>query len=284
MQKTLAGISRAVEGAVFSERLASRAGMLQETDPRIKTVGLLGLLVVAALLRHWYILAGLYTVALGLAAASRISLGFFIRRVWLFIPLFAGIVALPSIFSIFRPGDPLLTIWDFGHKVNIGPWSLGTSLAITHQGVKGAVLLVLRVATSVSFAVLLVLTTHWADLLRSLRVFHVPRVFVLILSMTYRYIFLLLGMARDMFTARTSRMVGPSSPREDRRFVASSMGTLLGKSHAFSTEVYAAMISRGFNGEPVTLRTYRAAAADWLWLAGVALVAAATIGGDRLLG
>ncbi|MEK6536502.1 MAG: cobalt ECF transporter T component CbiQ, partial [Actinomycetota bacterium] len=212
IQKTIIGMSRAIRGSVFSEQIAGRPGLLQETDPRVKTVGLLGLLVVVSFLRNWYIILGLYGLTLALAAASRISLRFFIKRVWLFIPLFAGIIAIPSLFSIFRPGDPLWTIWDFGGEVTLGPWSLGAGLAVTHQGLKGAVVLILRVATSVSLAVLLALTTRWADLLKALRVFLVPRIFVLILSMTYRYIFLILGLATDMFTARTSRLVGSSSP------------------------------------------------------------------------
>jgi len=229
LQKTLTGISLAIKETIFTERIAGRPGLLQETDPRIKTAGLLELLILAALLRHWYFLLALSGVTLGLAASSNITIRFFIKRVWLFIPLFAGIIALPSLFSIFRGGDPLWTIWDFGHEVNIGPWSLGTSLAITYQGIKGATVLVLRVATSVSLAVLLALTTPWADLLKALRVFFVPRTFLLILSMTYRYVFLLLDLAGDMFTARASRLVGPSGPRDDRRFVAASMGTLMGK-------------------------------------------------------
>ena len=284
IQKTIIGMSQAIRGSVFSEQIAGRPGLLQETDPRVKTVGLLGLLVVASFLRNWYIIFGLYGLALAMAAASRISLKFFTKRVWLFIPVFAGIIAIPSLFSIFRPGNQLWTIWDFGGEVTLGPWSLGNSLAITHQGLKGAVVLILRVATSVSLAVLLALTTRWADLLKALRVFLVPRIFVLILSMTYRYIFLILGLATDMFTARTSRLVGSSSPREDRRFIASSMATLLSKSHALSEDVYSAMISRGYTGEPLTLHQFRTNGGDWLWLTAIILFGAAALGSDLLIG
>jgi len=284
VQKTIIGMSHAIRGSLFSERVANRPGLLQETDPRVKTVGLLGLLVATSFLHNWYIILALYGLTLVMAFASRISLKFFVKRVWLFIPVFAGIIALPSLFNIVRPGDPLFTIWDFSGEVTLGPWSLGTSLAVTHQGLKGAVVLILRVATSVSLAVLWALTTHWADLLKALRVFMVPRIFVLILSMTYRYIFLILGLATDMFTARTSRLVGSSSPREDRRFVASSMATLLGKSHALSEDVYSAMISRGYTGEPLTLHRFRTGMGDWLWLGAIIFLGAAALGSDRFIG
>lgn len=283
VQKSIMGMSRAIRGTVFSERVASRPGLLQETDPRVKVAGLLGLLLTASFLQNWYMILALYVLTLAMAAVSSIPLWFFVKRVWLFIPIFTGIVVLPSLFNIFRPGDAIWTIWNFGHEVMVGPWSLGTSIAVTSQGLKGAVVLVLRVTTSVSLAILLTLTTHWADLLKALRVFLVPRIFVLVLSMAYRYIFLILGMATDMFTARTSRMVGSSSPKEDRHFIASSMATLLGKSHALSEEVYSAMISRGYSGEPLTLYHFKTNTGDWLWLVAVIMLGAVALGSDRLL-
>jgi len=284
IKRTLSGLSRVALSSVFSEQIAARSGLLQKTDPRAKTAGLFFLLLITSLVFNLYVLLAFSVLTLVLAGASDIPLWFFIKRVWLFIPIFAGIIALPSIFNVVRPGTAFWTIWDFGGEVNIGPWSLGTSLAITYQGIEGAARLVLRVATTVSLAVLLALTTRWANLLKALRVFRVPRIFILILSMTYRYIFLLLNMSADMFTARASRMVGPSSPREDRRFVASSMGTLLGKSHALSDEVYSAMVSRGYNGEPVSTHTFRMRGLDWVWLATSVLIGVVAIGGDRLLG
>ena len=284
VERTIQNLTRALKNSVFSEQVAARPGLLQKADPRAKTAGLLGLLLATAVIRQPLILLGMYAVTLAGAAASRLSLGFFIKRVWLFIPIFAGIIVAPSIFNVVKAGDPLVTIWNFGHEVHLGPWSLGDSVAITKQGLEGAAILILRVAVSVSLAVLLALTTRWSDLLKALRVFYVPRVFILTLSMTYRYIFLLLSLASDMFTARRSRMVGPSNPREDRHFAAASMGTLLGKSHSLSNEIYAAMVSRGDNGEPVTLRRFRARTADWAVFAAAVVIALVAWGADRALG
>ena len=88
------------------------------------------------------------------------------------------------------------------------------------------ILFVTRVGVSVSLAVLLVMTTPWADLLKSLRAIHVPQIFVLILSMTYRYIFLFLHTMNGLFLARKSRIVARTSGGEQRRWIAGSMGNL----------------------------------------------------------
>lgn len=284
VEKTIRGIAATLQNTIFAERIAERDGLLQKVDPRIKIFGLLLLLIAAALAGNPLTLVALYLLILTMAARSAIPVPFFIKRVWLFIPLFAGIIILPSIFNVVRPGDPLWTLWDFGREVQFGPWSLGSSLAITVQGLIGGVLLVMRVAVSVSLAVLVALTTRWADLLRALRFFHIPAIFVMILSMTYRYIYLLLGLANDMYIARTSRLAGSSTPREDRHFTAASMGSLLGKSHALSGDVYTAMVSRGYTGEPRISRRLSLRSLDLVVAATLLAIAALIIGGDLALG
>lgn len=283
VEKTIRGIAAALRNSIYSDRIAERDGLLQGIDPRAKLAGLVLLLFAAAIVRNPALLVLLYLLLLAAAMVSAIPALFFIKRVWLFIPVFAGIIVLPSIFSVVRPGDPLLVLWDFGREVDLGPWSLGTSLAVTRQGLEGAGLLVMRVAVSVSLAVLVALTSRWSELLQALRSFRVPAVFVLILSMTYRYIYLLLGLAADMYEARASRLAWGAGPREDRRFAAASAGSLLGKSYSLSADVYAAMVSRGYTGEPRNRRRLRLSPADLLATAVAVAVAALMIGGDYLL-
>lgn len=96
---------------------------------------------------------------------------------------------------------------------------------------------------------LLIFTTRWTILLKALRVLRVPQAFVLILGMTYRYLFVLLNAANDLLLARQSRVVGRVAPAEERRWLAASLGTLFAKAYALSDEVYLAMQARGFRGE-----------------------------------
>src|SRR5512142_2159135 len=85
---------------------------------------------------------------------------------------------------------------------------LPLGLVITRTGLTTVLLLLLRVSTSVSLTLLLILTTPWNTVLTALGVLRVPDVFILILGMTYRYIYLLLHTANDMFLSRKSRVVG----------------------------------------------------------------------------
>ena len=102
-----------------------------------------------------------------------------------------------------------------------------------------------------------------------------PIVLVVILGMTYRYIFLLLRNAHDMFRSRKSRMVGRLDGREQRRAATASAGVLMSKTLQLSGDVYLAMRSRGFQGEVYVLDEFRTGWFDWIVLAAFLTVAAA---------
>jgi energy-coupling factor transporter transmembrane protein EcfT len=130
---------------------------------------------------------------------------------------------------------------------------------------------------SVSAAVLLVLTTPWNTVLKALGVLRVPDVFVVILGMTYRYIYLLLRLAGDLFMARQSRVLRRLSSAEERRLTAASAGVLLSRSLQLSEDVYLSMQSRGLRGYPRTLDTFSMRGRDWAFAAAALCITVAAI-------
>ncbi len=250
LENTLHGIAETLERGLFAEEVSLRRGLLQSLDARVKVLATLALLVGVSLSHSLWVILGLYLLTVGLALASSIPAGFFIRRVWLALPFFTGVLVLPALFI--TPGPVLL--------------HLPLGLAITRTGVVTALFLLLRVSTSLSLAMLLMLSTPWNTVLSALGVLHVPDIFILILGMTYRYIYLLLHTANDMFMSRKSRTVGRLTDAEARKTLASVSATLLSKSLNLSSEVYLAMESRGFRGSIVTLKPFRMQRRDWLWL------------------
>ncbi|MBI2864252.1 MAG: cobalt ECF transporter T component CbiQ [Chloroflexi bacterium] len=282
VEGTLAGIARTIQDAVFYEELAQRPGLLQNLDPRVRLVGLLALILAVSLAQHIPTLIVFYLVALALALLSRIPAGFFVKRVWLFMPFFTGVVALPVIFNFVTPGRPVVRLLDLGSPWSFAFLSLPREIALTEQGLKTALTLILRVGDSVSLAVLLVTTSRWAHLLKALRVFRVPQVFVLILAMTYRYVFVLLQITSAMLLARKSRTMGHLRGADHRRGLGASGGTLLAKSYHLSDEIYSAMLSRGFAGEARVMDDFRVSGRDWLWLLAVACLSGFIIVLERL--
>jgi len=284
VEKTIDGFSQVLMNDFYAERIAASRGLMQGLHPGSKVVTTLLLILVAVCLRSWPALVLLNLWILLLAYVSAVPLLTFLKRVWLVVPVFTGVVVLPTIFNVVLPGDPLLVLFHFsGGGHHFGPWMLPNVLAITKQGVHGAVIFVLRVGACVSLSVLLTLTTRWTYLMRGLSMIKIPTLFTMILEMTYRYIYVLLNSASEMFLARKSRTVGKTSTREKQRFVGSAMGVLWAKSIVLSDEVHAAMISRGYRGTPRTLANFKLRRLDWFWAVFTALAGIMLLGGDRLV-
>ena len=269
LDKTLLAVTRVAEQFLFSEQFAARAGFLQSLDIRIKLITFLLLLVLISFLHTPGMLWILYALSLLLAAASRVPLWFFLKRVWLFVPLFAAAIILPAVLNIITPGEPLWTVMTLGHPYAWGPYTIPAEITITRQGLWGGILFVSRVAASVSFAVLFTLTHRWAEIFAGLRSLYVPRIFVTTLSMTERYLFVLLRMIQDIYRARKSRTIRPLPAAAERNWIASRIGVTFIKSVEMSGDIYSAMLSRGFCGEYRSLNRLNARAIDYLWLVTV---------------
>lgn len=259
VERSLTTLVDTLEHAFYAERLARESGLLQKMDARIKIAAILPLIVVAALARHLWIIAMLFVIAVAVAVLSSVPLSTLAKRVWLGVLTFTGLISVPALFL--TPGRAI-------YNLPLPGWT------ITAQGLRAAAYLIMRAETAATFSVLLVLCTPWSRLLKAFRVLRLPIVLVVILGMTYRYIFLLLRNAHDMFASRRSRMVGRLNGREQRRAATAGVGVLLSKTLQLSGDIYLAMRSRGFQGEVYVLDESRIGWFDWIMLAAFITVAA----------
>lgn len=272
MDKTLLAVTQVARQSLFSERHARHGGLLQSLDVRVKLLTFLFILVVVSFLHAPQTLWSLYLLSLALAFFSHVALGFFLKRVWLFVPLFSAAIALPALFNLITPGDPILVLLNFGRAHTCGPYTIPAEIAITRQGLWVVIVFVSRVAVSVSFAVLFMVTTKWQEIFAGLRGIFVPRVFVTTLSMTYRYLFVLLQAIQDMYRARKSRTLRQGSSSEARTWTATRIGAMFKKSMSMSEDIYQAMLSRGFHGEFRGTHRFRMTLPDLLWTMSVVSV------------
>jgi cobalt/nickel transport system permease protein len=266
LSKNISGITGTLESVISSEELCRAPGLLQGLDPRVKLVTLILFIIAVSLVRSLPILAGVFVLVLTFALLSKVPPRVFLKRILVFIPIFTALIAIPALFI--TPGDPLVTS--------------GGNVIITEQGARTAGLLILRVTDSLSFGILLILTTRWANILASLRWFRMPALFVTILGMTYHYIFLLLHSVNSMFLARRSRTLGSLSGGENRRWLGQALATTLAKSHHLSEEVYLAMLSRGYKDDGIVLNNFSLKRRDFLWATFAVAVATLLIWSNYL--
>lgn len=260
IERSLMGALSLLKESLFCEEYASRKGLLQALDPRIKFLGILSLLLAVMFSRSVSFLMGMYVVCLLLAVCSSIRLGFFLKRTWVFIPLFSLCIALPALLNIVTPGEAIV-------RFRVG----ALPLSVTRQGIASAGFFFLRVLTSVSLCAVLVLTTRHYCLLRVMRIFRIPQVFVMTMGMCYRYVYLFIEIVQNTFLAIKSRVGHVSSAKSGQGIVAWNIACLWQRSYQLNEEVYTAMCSRGYRGEPVVLNDFKVRVIDWLWL-GIVLL------------
>jgi len=255
IERSILGALSFLKESIFADEYAMNPGLLQSLDPRVKLATFLLFIVQVLLTKNLFILLFLYVFCLLLAYFSKVRLGFFLKRTWVFIPLFSLFIAIPALFSIFSPGEALAAWKIFGIK-----------LIITRQGLGAAVLFVARVIASVSFAVLLSITTRHFVLLQVLRIFKIPQIFVMTLGMCYRYVYLFVEIIENAYLAIKSRVGSRLHYKKGQRVVAWNIAFLWQRSFRLNEDVYKSMLSRGYCGEPVAIGTFKTGAKDWVWL------------------
>ena len=266
IERTIDGLYLAMERALHAENSVAGGGLLQRLDPRVKVAGLFALILASALATRLWVIAAIFALAISLAALSLISIRMLAGRVWIGALTFTGAIAIPAVFL--TPGVPVYHI-------------PGLNWTVTAQGLTTAGYLILRVETAATLALLLIFTTPWMHVLKALRIFRVPVVFVVILGMTCRYILLMLQTAHEMFESRKSRTVGAMTASEQRRMAISGASVLLTKTFQLSGDVYLAMQSRGFRGEVYLLDDFQMKRLDWMAATTFTALTAAAVWAGR---
>ncbi|MFX1565008.1 MAG: cobalt ECF transporter T component CbiQ [Promethearchaeota archaeon] len=219
------------------EKYASRSGVLQHIDPRVKLVGFTCLIVFAVLMQNLLQFAILLIVLTLLSIVSRIPLRAFFGR-QLMVVFFSLVIVIPLPFI--TPGT-LIFVMPFG------PWLIAVSL----EGLYRASVFGMRIWVCVAALGLLTLSTRFPVLLHGMQRLRLPSLFISLTALTYRYIFLFTDEAYRMGLAREARMVRKERIARPRtwRIISSMIGTLFIRAYERGEKVYQTMLARGFTGE-----------------------------------
>lgn len=251
----------------FLDRYERGASFLHRTDPRVKLV--LTLIFIAAVTATppgaWPIFLVLACALWGTVLASRLSIIVTLRRSAIAIPFI--LVAFPTIFT--KGGEPLLSFSFFN-------WTLSA----TDEGLSFFLSVLVKSWISVIAAGTLALTTPFNDILKALRFLRLPSVLVAVMSLMYRYIFVLveeaqrLRRAREARSARVQEGGGGSIPWQ-AKVTGKMVGSLFLHTYERGERIYQAMLSRGYSGEIVTLETRSFSMAQGVLVIGILLILAA---------
>ena len=254
-------------GSSLRELYIHKRSIINQTKATVKVIFTLAFVFFLSLTPPgaWPAYILFFTCSLSAILLSRLGIGFVLKRALLALPFV--LVAFPLIFFGPLPHSSV-TLYT------------GFQLAYSPEGVERFASIVIKSWISIQAAILLATTTRVPDLLIALRQLKVPRLFVAIVGLMWRYLFVISEEVTHMLRARSSRSAAlPGSPHAGgsllwRARVTGGMSvSLLLRSIERSDRVYAAMLSRGYNGEPPQLDAIPLSNKDrWTLLVGFMLL------------
>lgn len=212
-------------------------------DARVKIIFTLAFVLSLSLspFRAWPAYILFLAFILSVTLFSRLGLGFVLKRAFLAIAFI--LAAFPLIF-IGPPPNVNLPVF-LGMQVSYSPEGLGRFASIA-----------LKSWISIQAAILLAATTRFPDLLAAFHQLKVPKLFVAIIGLMWRYLFVISDEVTRMLRARTSRSAtvpgshhGGGTVFWRAKVTGGMAGSLFLRSLERSDRVYAAMLSRGYTGE-----------------------------------
>jgi cobalt/nickel transport system permease protein len=215
----------------------------------------------------WPVYILLFALLFSVEILSGLGIGYVLSRALLALPFV--LAAFPVIFTNGRT-----VLFSFP----IGSWTL---TAYT-EGLARFISVALKSWLSVQAAILMTASTPFPELLQAMRAVGIPRLLVGMFGMMWRYTFVLVDEALRLMRARAARSGSagdqPMSPKSGRkshtarqggsvlwraRVTGGMAGNLFLRAFERSDRIYAAMLSRGYDGDvrllplsPMTGRTW----------------------------
>jgi cobalt/nickel transport system permease protein len=263
VSKGMETISSLLRTGFIQWETASQRGFFQGLDPRVKVLFLIFFIIIVSLKKTIFSEAIIALFLFGLAMASRLDLIKHYGKIFLLTFVFGFLLAWPAAFNIFTPGDIIFSVFHFEKGRLLGPLAIPREIGITAEGLRRITMLSLRVMNSLSLSFLVFASTPFMEFIRALKVFRVPDVFLMTITLSYKYIFIFAQTVYDMHLAKKSRMTGVESDKAARQWVSSRMAFLFKKSQQQCEEVFRAMTARGLSDTVKLRRIPPPAAKNW---------------------
>lgn len=237
----------------FKERFRHGSSPVHLLDPRAKVVAVFLFILSTNLVpdRSWALFAALLLVLYCVILTARMGLGLVVRRSLAALPFVLAALAIPFT----TQGSEWFALPGLG-------WT------VTVEGAERFASILLRFWIAIQAAILLAAVTPFPDMLWALGKLRLPSALVSIIGFMYRYIFVIGDEAMRMMRARSARCARLPGTRRpgvlwQARIAGLMVGSLFLRALARSERIHDAMMSRGYDGSPRTLASFRLVSADW---------------------
>jgi len=247
LEKGIHHLADIIKTGYVQGETAALDNFFQKIDARIKVLFLLAFVIIVSLKKDILseFLIGIF-VAL-LVIISRLNLLSFYRRVLFLGFIFGFLISLPSACNVITRGEIILPILQLSKPYSFWIYRIPAEIGITREGIYGVAMLTLRVTNSLALSFFVLYTTTFPEIVKALKILRIADGFLMIITLSYKYIFIFARTVEDMHLAKKSRLAGQVSNAEARRWIAGRIAFIFKKTQLRCEEIFKAMLGRGFS-------------------------------------
>ncbi|MCK5915666.1 MAG: cobalt ECF transporter T component CbiQ, partial [Deltaproteobacteria bacterium] len=247
---------------MIQETFSEGASPLHSLAPRTRTLAAIMLSLVVALSHELLALVMALIIAILLIRTARLNLlkagrrllviGGFLLLIWLILPLTGGGTI----------------VWQYSF------------ISISQTGLNLALQLTLKTCAMLLIFLALISTMSTADLAHALHSLKLPAKLILLLLITYRYIFLIEDELQTMLRAAKIRNFQPGTSLHCDKTYANLLGMLFVRAAERAQRVHKAMLCRAFDGHFHNLKEYPNRPFDYYFLLLISILSIFVILGE----
>ncbi len=264
IEKGIHHLAEVIRTGYVQWETATRDNFFQKIDARVKVLFLIFFIIIVSLKKDILAEALIGAFLFILMLVSRLNIFRLYKRILFLAFIFGFLVALPSAFNFITRGEIVLTVLRMPKPLSLWIYMIPAEIGLTREGLYGVIMLTLRVANSLAISFFVLNTTTFTEIIKALKILRIADGFLMILTLSYKYIFIFARMAEDMHLAKKSRLAGQVNNTDARRWIAGRMALIFKKTQLRCEDIFKAMLCRGFSNRIMIYGVGKLQARDWL--------------------
>jgi cobalt/nickel transport system permease protein len=249
LNKSIVNAAVTMKSIYLQAENSGRQNFFQRIHPGVKLLSLIYFEIVISFVHRPIAQMLITSFIFLLFLAAGLSLFLVYRRILFLVFIFGFLIIWPASLNMITPGKIIFNLICFSKPSQFWIYHIPQCIGFTAEGLQVVWLLFLRVLNSVSFAMLVVFTTSFPAFVKSFKIIGLPDTFLMIITLGYKYIFILSRTIEEAFFALKSRLIGNIRNNTIRKLMGGLIFNIFKKSMTNYENTWYAMVSRGYQGK-----------------------------------
>ncbi len=265
LERTLRKIAATIKLMYLQSEVTTEKKILH-IHPQVKVFSFIYLIVVISLANTVCSQLTAFAFIVVFYLISKTSYKYVYRKILFLSFVFGLLIFLPALLNGITPGKIVFKIFTFNTSYQFWIYHIPQTIGITDSGIHIVSLLFLRVLNSISLAMLFLFSSSFPQLIKGFKVFFIPDTFIMIISLAYKFIFILSKSIEETYFALKSRLAGNVNNKNLQNIISGRVFYIFKKAKSNYENTYSAMVSKGYCGKVIFQKENKLKVADVYFL------------------